>query len=448
MYKHGVSRFLLVLLIPVLFVPGVLILLEVSLWVILAALALTLAGVYFFLINVLRIKTALLSKTTREIASGDHGLRFDASGIQEFDSLGKDLNEMLEELNSTIDHLAVHREELRLVLSSIEDALWSMDYKGRIQWANERFGELFPAYEPDGSQQYWEVIREPALLEKIKEAEGEGKNLISEISFAAHDYMLSVSRNDKSQRKVFILHNIDVIQQAARMKKDFIINLAHELRTPLTAIKGYTEAMRDAPGIDHTRYLKIIVNHANRLIHLIRDLEQLIRLEGTSDLETKDINLETFFENIRLILEPEIEEKQLYLRIELDPACPRLTCDPFRFEQVFINLVQNSLRYTDSGGITIRSSKAGDHLRFEVSDTGRGISAEHLPRIFERFYVADPSRNKSQSGTGLGLAIIKHIVLLHKGTISVDSKLGEGTVFRIDMPLRAEMGESRIGQNR
>lgn len=437
MAKHSVSRLLLVLLIPVLLVPGALILLEVSPWVILPALALMLTGAYFFLIGTLRRKTSRLSETAREIAAGDHGLRFDASGIQEFDSLGKDLNEMLEELNSAIDHLAVHREELRLVLGSIEDALWSLDYEGRIQWANERFRELFPAYEPSEKQQYWEVLREPELREMIKERGGESKKPISEISFAGHDYLLSVSRNDESQREVFILHNIDAIQQAAQMKKDFIINLAHELRTPLTAIKGYTEAMQDAPGIDHTRYLKIIDNHAHRLIHLIRDLEQLIRLEGTSDLETKDINLETFFNNIRLILEPEIEEKQLFLRIELDPACPRLVCDPFKFEQVFINLVQNSLRYTDSGGITIRSFRVGDRVRFEVSDTGRGIDAEHLPRIFERFYVADPSRNKSLSGTGLGLAIIKHIVLLHKGTISVDSKPGEGTVFRIDMPLRA-----------
>ena len=104
-------------------------------------------------------------------------------------------------------------------------------------------------------------------------------------------------------------------------------------------------------------------------------------------------------------------------------------------EQVFINLVQNSLRYTTTGGITIRCKLADKEANFEVSDTGMGIDNIHLPRIFERFYVADPARNKTQSGTGLGLAIVKHIVQLHKGRITVQSEPGKGTIFSILLPL-------------
>ncbi len=110
--------------------------------------------------------------------------------------------------------------------------------------------------------------------------------------------------------------------------------------------------------------------------------------------------------------------------MELDENLPRLICDPFKLEQVFINLVQNSLRYTTQGGITIRSILVANEALFEVSDsTGIGIDNIHLPRIFERFYVADSARNKSQSGTGLGLAIVKHIVQLHHGSITVKSEL-------------------------
>ena len=130
-----------------------------------------------------------------------------------------------------------------------------------------------------------------------------------------------------------------------------------------------------------------------------------------------------------------VEEKGLYLKIELDEDLPYLTCDPFKLEQVFINLVQNSLRYTITGGITIRSQKLKNEALFEVCDTGTGIDNIHLPRIFERFYVADPARNKTQSGTGLGLAIVKHIVQLHQGSITVQSELGKGSVFSVFLPL-------------
>ncbi len=166
------------------------------------------------------------------------------------------------------------------------------------------------------------------------------------------------------------------------------------------------------------------------MIHLISDLER------TAELELKEINLGTFFHNVQLILNPHVEEKGLKLLIELDDTLPRIHCDPFKLEQVFINLVQNSLRYTEHGTISIHSYANDMGVMFEVRDTGKGIEAQHLPRIFERFYVADPSRNKSQSGTGLGLAIVKHIVLLHHGRIEVESHPGIGTTFKIFLPIQ------------
>jgi two-component system phosphate regulon sensor histidine kinase PhoR len=336
---------------------------------------------------------------------------------------------------TAISHLAVHREELRQVLSSIGDVLWSQDYDGRIQWTNEPFQQLFPAYDPEHVQNLEDLKPSVDLLSRIRDAERNPNLPPQEIFTHGHSFVLSLSRNDHTRREVLILHNTDALQQTARIKKDFIVNLAHELRTPLTAIKGFTEAMQESPGTDHARHLKIILSHTRRLIHLIRDMEQLIRLESSSNLELQEINLATFLENIRLILEPDIHEKGLSLDITLDPTAPRLVCDPFRFEQVFINLVQNSLRYTDSGGISIRSFARGEDVVFEVADTGRGIGIEHLDKIFERFYVADSSRNKSRSGTGLGLAIVKHIVMLHQGEISVSSEKGVGTTFRITIPV-------------
>ncbi len=402
----------------------------------LAVLLAALLALLFYFRSKLRSASGRISATLKQLAEGDHSQRIPALELAEFDRLGRELNQALAKLDGTIGHLAVHREELRLVLGSIEDVLWSQNYEGKLVWANEPFAALFPAYDEDRQQKYWEVIRAPELLDWIKTAAEPGPVTSSGILLEGHSYILSVSRNDQARRLLFVLRNIDAIEQTAQMKKDFIVNLAHELRTPLTAIKGFTEAMQDHPGQDHTRQLRIIHNHTQRLIHLIQDLEQLIRLESVSGLETQDISLETFFDNVRLILEPEVAAKNLYLRIEVDPSAQRLVCDPFRLEQVFINLIQNSLRYTDSGGITIRAAIVDDSMCFEVADTGKGIAETYLPRIFERFFVADPSRNKLLSGTGLGLAIVKHIVQLHHGSISVASQRGQGTAFKILIPLR------------
>jgi len=378
---------------------------------------------------------SLLLQTALQVSKGKHTLRFPELQIKELNALSKELNIMLEKLDKTIHHLAIHREELRLVLSSIDDILWSQNLAGKLEWANQPFINLFGNIETGNNTYYWEVIRDPVLLSFIKDCELSIDKLMKEIAIDNHYYLFSSTHNDVAKRRVFILQNIDEIRQVEQMKKDFVVNLAHELRTPLTAISGFAEAMEESINDANRKYLKIIQNHTQRLIYLISDLEELIRLERTEFLELQEINLVTFLANIALILTPMVEEKGLYLKIELDDNLPRLVCDPFKLEQVFINLVQNSLRYTTTGGITIRCKLADKEANFEVSDTGMGIDNIHLPRIFERFYVADPARNKTQSGTGLGLAIVKHIVQLHKGRITVQSEPGKGTIFSILLPL-------------
>ncbi|HNX38451.1 MAG TPA: ATP-binding protein [Candidatus Cloacimonadota bacterium] len=435
-HKPSLTRLLILGHALVLAVLTVILALNFPPEIILGLLVLELLVIIIFLRVLLKRRNDQISIVAKRVGEGEQSLRFPDPGWEEFDRSGRDLNRMLDRLDSTIGHLAVHREELRLVLSSIEDVLWSQSYEGALEWVNEPFRELFGAYDPLLKQYYWEVIRDPSLLDCIRNSDSADVKQSQDIQLLGHSYILSISRNDSTKRKVFILNNIDAIQEAAQMKKDFIVNLAHELRTPLTAVKGYTEAMQEDPGGEHSRYLRIIQSHTERLIHLISDLEQLIRLESVSELVTRDISLDAFFANLKLILEPELAEKGLYLRIVPESGMSRLVCDPYKFEQVFINLVQNSLRYTESGGVTIRVRAAEETVNIEVSDTGRGIEEQYLPRIFERFYVADPSRNRSQSGTGLGLAIVKHIVLLHHGTISVTSSVGEGTTFRLGIPLQ------------
>ncbi len=229
-----------------------------------------------------------------------------------------------------------------------------------------------------------------------------------------------------------MLQNIDALRSVQQMKRDFIVNLAHELRTPLTAIKGFTEALEEDDS-QRERYLKIIQNHTNRLISLIADLEELIRLERGAGLSLQQVMISELFDNLRLILEPMTEAAGVNLSMDCDNV--RMELDPFKLEQVFINLAQNSIHHGAATSIRIEARLKGDSLLIRFEDNGKGIPTEHLDRVFERFWVGEPSRNRSRGGTGLGLAIVKHIIALHRGSIQVSSELGKGTRFEAELPL-------------
>jgi len=358
-----------------------------------------------------------------------------ANGDNELQPLGNAINDLTEKYVSLAKDNRYDREELKLILNSINEALWIQNRDGQIIWSSFGFNDLFTNYVRGKNQYYWEVVRDPDLLEQIKTTKNLKEQQLTEITMDEHFYLLKINYNPKSETTVFIMQNIDLLRQTEQMKKDFIINLAHELRTPLTAIKGFSEAITDSTEKDKIRYLNIIRNHTDRLISLVSDLQALSHLERLPELNMQQINLLTFFDNISALYHQELQERNLTLTIEADVVLPRLTVDPYKFEQIFINLIDNALRYTSEGGITISIKHENNSIRIEVYDTGIGIEAEHLPRIFERFYVTDPSRNRGLSGTGLGLAIAKHSVLLHGGTIEVQSTTGKGACFIMNFPL-------------
>lgn len=434
MEKHSLNGTLIIFNAFNLILLGVLLRSGMQLFPVLLIMLLSTSLVQFLTFRLLNRQYREIKDITEKVSMGDHSQRVPTLNVEEFNELGLSINKMLGRLDSTIGHLAIHREELRLIVGTIQDALWSINSEGKIEWANTAFAELFDLYDETRMQYYWEVIREVSLLSYIREFDSSSEHRIQEISLAGHTYLLSGSQNPDAQRMVLLMQNIDDIHRAEQMKKDFIVNLAHELRTPLTAIKGFSEAMEETADQQNMRYLKIIKNHTNRLINLINDLQTLIRLEQNYSINLQEIDLVTFFDNIKLILDPLFEDKDVELKVDIDPTHPRFCVDPFKFEQIFINLVENSLRYTERGQILIKGKATESDLTITINDNGSGIAPEHLPRIFERFYVADPSRNRNSSGTGLGLAIVKHIVVLHKGTIEVDSTLGVGTTFKIVIP--------------
>ena len=284
---------------------------------------------------------------------------------------------------------------------------------------------------------YWEVLRKASFDELVKKVGSEKNSIVDEIELNNRTFLCSATFCSNKEEIVVTLHDITKIKDLEKTKKDFVTNVSHELRTPLTAIKGFVETLQDTNNDDENQhYLNIIKRHTDRVIRIVNDLLLLSELEGNSDsLELEDVNLQDLIENILKIFEQRLNEKNLVLKFNADRDLPVIKADPFKLEQVFINLVDNAVKYTESGEVVISLSRNKEIVKIEIQDTGICIPREHLSRIFERFYVVDSSRSRKLGGTGLGLSIVKHIVLLHKGKIDVQNITGTGTNFIVTLPV-------------
>ena len=239
----------------------------------------------------------------------------------------------------------------------------------------------------------------------------------------------------------------DKIKKLEQIKKDFVLNVSHELKTPLTAINGFIETLEDeinenknniASEILKTSqdYIVIIKRHTHRLISIVQDLLILSELEYSNIPLTKTkTNVKILLQSFIHMFSQRLEEKKLKLEIHFAENFDTMNIDTFMFEQIFINLIDNAIKYSDKGTIYIKASTDGEFAIFSVKDEGIGIKKEAKTRLFERFYTGDKSRVRSTGGTGLGLSIVKHSVLRYGGEIEVKSELGKGTEFNIKLPI-------------
>jgi len=233
------------------------------------------------------------------------------------------------------------------------------------------------------------------------------------------------------------------LKKLEKVRRDFVANVSHELRTPVTSIKGFVETLLDGAmnnPQELQRFLQIVAAQTDRLNAIIEDLLTLSRIE--QEAEKAEIALS--FGSIKAVLQTAIEvcrPKAANKEIELDLTCDdalQAPINPPLLEQAIINLIDNAIKYSPPGqSVHIEADCDGGEVRVQVRDHGCGIGREHLPRIFERFYRVDKARSRTLGGTGLGLAIVKHIAQAHHGRASVESVLGQGSVFYIHLPLGA-----------
>ena len=229
-------------------------------------------------------------------------------------------------------------------------------------------------------------------------------------------------------------------QAAEQMRVDFVANASHELRTPLATLVGYAETLRERDGeIDQAtrgRFMAIVHDEARRMQRLVEDLISLSRIEAERfSVPTDALSLPQLVEEARANLGSAASERESEIRIRAEPGLPPVAGDRSQILQMVDNLLANALRYGRKGApVTVTIERSGDMVRLTVADEGEGIAPEHIPRITERFYRADPSRSRSLGGTGLGLSIVKHIVERHRGRLAIESEVGIGTSVHVYLP--------------
>jgi two-component system phosphate regulon sensor histidine kinase PhoR len=331
-------------------------------------------------------------------------------------------------------------------MSGIREGLLVVDRDLRVVVSNQAAHQLFTlsAVTPN-SQRLTELTRNPAIygafLEALKGQERSGIKVEAAHGSERRIFDLRVvplksAKGKEAQGAIGIFFDVTRLEQLERVRQEFLSNVSHELRTPLTAILAFVETIETA-GIDSEdgqRFLSIIRRNANRMHNLIDDILELSAIEaGNINVGSEEIRLHPIVSDVITSLSASASARRVVLANQVDENVTVLA-DSRRLEQMLTNLVDNAVKFNREGGrVTIRH-ELGPRDRILVEDTGEGIPAQHLSRLFERFYRIDRARSRDLGGTGLGLAIVKHLARAHGGEVSVESKLGEGTSFAIELP--------------
>jgi len=242
----------------------------------------------------------------------------------------------------------------------------------------------------------------------------------------------------ENEGAVLVLHDLTELRRLETVRRDFVANVSHELKTPLTSISGYAETLlTDTPDpVTGREFLKIILSNAHRMQRLVDDLLDLSRIEsGRWQPRVEKVDVGAAAREVWATLAERAAARGTRFELKVETGAAIVEADPDAVRQVLTNLIDNSLRYVGASGVVTFVSRGVDGgVELSVTDNGTGITSDHLPRIFERFYRADPSRSREEGGTGLGLSIVKHVVEAHGGRVSAESELGVGTTIRCWFP--------------
>jgi two-component system, OmpR family, phosphate regulon sensor histidine kinase PhoR len=344
------------------------------------------------------------------------------------------LRAMHHELERRFEDLRREREESRTLLEALSDGVLAADKRGIVVETNTAARRLLGYGDTEALPPLGELFHDrehrALMREVLAGAVVEGREL------DLGDRTVVVSARPLAEGgTLLVLSDVTDLRRLETIRRDFVANVSHELKTPLTAIAGYAETLAaEASDPQATGFAQTIVENARRMQRLVDDLLDLSRIEsGGWHPEPRKIGIDAAAREAWRPFAEAAESRGVQLESTADSAS--VSGDPEALRQIFTNLFDNALRHTPKGGrIRVDAQRAGNHTIVRVSDTGSGIPADHLPRIFERFYRVDPGRSRQEGGTGLGLAIVKHLVEAHGGRVEAESELGRGTTILLYFP--------------
>lgn len=397
-----------------------------------------------------------LEQFTDQVAHGFFPEDFfpDRSG-DEISLLERRLNEMSARIRDNLQQVTAEKDKADSILRCMVEGVLVLDPKGQVLLMNEQARKMFhvPQQREIFGASISEISRHPEVHRILDE--------VSAFDFSDSRYSREVELDDERWFRVnavrlrnplgqtlgsiLVFHDVTDIRRFESMRSDFVANVSHELRTPLTAIRGYVETLLETPPSDpedSRQFLAIIERHSERLSRLTEDLLTLSDLEsGNVELTLQPLDPTQLIQRVLEIFWDRAAKKDIRLDHRVAVDLPKLLGDLDRLQQLFINLVDNAIKYTPAGGtVTLTATRsAATHnstpqIEMAVIDTGPGIPEKDLPRLTERFYRVDKARSRDLGGTGLGLAIVKHIVQAHKGELTIESSVNKGTTVRVRIP--------------
>jgi two-component system phosphate regulon sensor histidine kinase PhoR len=379
------------------------------------------------------------------IADGDLKARVLDESEDEIGRLGGALDKTARQVERSFAAVRSSQRQLETLLNSMQDAVIAVSSDGLVQWANQPMDRLVPQ-KTRLNAPVVETVRDPDFLAAVKAATTTKEVKTTRATSIVPGRVFDVTAAPlPGGGAVAVLRDLTETERVEKTRRDFIANVSHELRTPLTSIQGYSETLLDATpdnGAPTREFLEIIRKNAARMSRLTEDLLTLARVEsGETRFDTEPVPpielLHDAEESFREIARGQGVELQIIDGEEGGSVehLPSVAADREAIHQVFANLIDNAMKYGRSGGrIVLGARPAPRGIEFYVQDFGAGISSEHLPRLFERFYRVDKARSRESGGTGLGLAIAKHIMLAHGGSIRAESELGHGSTFLFTLP--------------
>ncbi len=375
----------------------------------------------------------------RSVANGEKNasdLPEDLPALEEFSNTVKTMALALRVRTSVVD---AERARLAAVLDRMTDGVLIADSNGQIQFANPAIERLFETNQAVG-RRVAEVLRQHQLVEAWQRSRetSEAQEESVEIPARRRFLQLVVLPDRQTHGSLLLVQDLTRVRRLETVRRDFISNVSHELRTPLASLKALTETLRDGaledPKAAH-RFLGRIETEVDALTQMATELLELSRIEsGQVPLQRKAVPAATLLLSAAERMRAQVERAGLVLRLDTAQDMTEVSADPPRLEQVLVNLIHNAVKFTPPGGeVVLAAQTEADFVRFCVRDTGVGIPADDLERIFERFYKAD--RARSGGGTGLGLSISRHLVEAHGGRIWAESTEGDGSTFFFTIPV-------------